>query len=892
MASLARLGKDWYVPTEFKPQSDRNTILPLERYNHREAEPRWQAYWTDRKTFEASEDPSRPKYYVLEMFPYPSGRIHMGHVRNYTMGDVIARFKRACGYSVLHPMGWDAFGMPAENAAIERGVHPKGWTYDNIAAMRQQLKQMGLAIDWSREFATCDPEYYQHEQAMFLDFMSAGLVERKSSKVNWDPVDNTVLANEQVIDGRGWRSGALVEQRELSQWFLKISSMSDDLLKGLDTLENWPDKVRLMQRNWIGRSEGLLIRWQLQAGTAPAGIDELEIYTTRPDTLFGASFMAVAADHPLAKAASQTNPELAAFCEECRRMGTSVAAIETAAKKGFDTGIRAAHPLDETWELPVYVANFILMDYGTGAIFGSAGHDQRDLEFALKYGLPVLPVVAPVDAAERKAALDQIAGGKIYDGDGVVINSRFLDGMTPAAAFDEVASRLGQKQLAGKSVAARKVNFRLRDWGVSRQRYWGCPIPVIHCGSCGIVPVAKADLPVKLPDDVTFDKPGNPLSHHPTWKHVACPKCNGKAERETDTFDTFIDSSWYYARFASPHSNHPVDEKAGRYWLPVDQYIGGVEHAILHLLYSRFYARAMEQTGHFNIAEPFASLFTQGMVIHETFRNLEGEWVLPVDAVKRDGTWVHVETGEPLTVGGIEKMSKSKRNVIDPDAIIEAYGADTARWFMLSDTPPERDIEWTTNGAEGAWRFTQRIWRLVNEAAQRKAGEGQHGLEGINLRQITHRSLVAVTEDLSHLRFNRAIARIYELANALGHALQAPSQPSSDAAITEAAAILTLMSAPMMPHLAEECWQVLGNTIAVVDTPWPKADPELVVENNVTMAIQINGKRRGELTVPKGLTREQLEPIVMALEIVKRALDGLPVKKFIVVPDRIVNIVV
>ncbi len=855
--------------------------MSIERYNHRETEPRWQKFWTDHKSFEATETEAKPKYYVLEMFPYPSGRIHMGHVRNYAMGDVIARFKRACGYSVLHPMGWDAFGMPAENAAIERGIHPRGWTYENIATMRNQLKSMGLAIDWSRELATCDPDYYRHEQAMFIDFLAGGLVERKSSKVNWDPVDQTVLANEQVIDGRGWRSGALVEQRELSQWFLKISDYSEELLKALDGLITWPEKVRLMQRNWIGKSEGLLLRWQLQGDRAPKDHTELEIYTTRPDTLFGASFMAVAPDHPLAKAVSKTNPGLHDFCEECRRMGTSVTAIETAEKKGFDTGIRAIHPFDSTWEVPVYVANFVLMDYGTGAIFGSPGHDQRDLDFARKYGLPVTPVVAPIDPEERKAALDNIAKGKIYEGTGEMINSRFLDGMTPDAAFKDVVGRLEKQMLAGLPVGKRKVNFRLRDWGVSRQRYWGCPIPVIHCKSCGIVPVPKENLPVRLPEDVTFDKPGNPLAHHPTWKHVKCPTCGNKAERETDTFDTFVDSSWYYARFCSPHADTSVDEKAARYWLPVDQYIGGIEHAILHLLYSRFYARAMLATKHPNVAEPFTSLFTQGMVIHQTYRTDAGEWVLPTDVAETNGHWKRISTGENITAGGIEKMSKSKRNVIDPDAIIEAYGADTARWFMLSDTPPERDIEWTSAGAEGAWRFTQRVWRLTNEAAQRKQQAGDFGPSALELRQIAHRSLAAVTDDLTHLRFNRAIARIYELSNALGSALQGPADAAVNAAIVEAAEILTLMSAPMMPHLSEECWKVLNHKSAVVDTPWPKADPALVVDNMVTMAVQVNGKRRDEVSVAKGSGREQLEPLVLALDSILKALDGKPRRRLL-----------
>ncbi|MFO1032726.1 MAG: leucine--tRNA ligase [Hyphomicrobiales bacterium] len=861
----------------------------VERYNHRTAEPKWQAHWTERKCFEAKEEPGRPKYYVLEMFPYPSGRIHMGHVRNYTMGDVIARFRRAMGYNVLHPMGWDAFGMPAENAAIERKVHPKSWTYENIATMRKQLKSMGLSLDWSREIATCDPDYYRHEQAMFVDFMAKGLVERKSAKVNWDPVDHTVLANEQVIDGRGWRSGALVEQKELSQWFLKITAFAEDLLVSLDRLGNWPDKVRLMQRNWIGRSEGLSLRWELEG--APAGHDELEIYTTRPDTLFGASFMAISADHPLAKALAEKDAEIAAFCEECRRIGTSVAAIETAEKLGMATGIVAKHPLQVGRTVPVYIANFVLMDYGTGAIFGCPAHDQRDLDFARKYALPVTQVVAPADEASRAAATAQILSGKAFDGDGVMINSGFLDGLSPAVAFDKVASLLEQQSRKGKPVAARKVNFRLRDWGVSRQRYWGCPIPVIHCPSCGIVPVPKADLPVRLPEDVTFDKPGNPLAHHPTWKHVKCPTCGGKAERETDTFDTFIDSSWYYARFCSPHATVPVDGKAAAYWMGVDQYIGGIEHAILHLLYSRFFSRAMQATGHLNMDEPFSALFTQGMVVHETFKDAAGDWVLPSDAVRDERGWHHVKTGAPLTTGGIEKMSKSKKNVVDPDTIIEAYGADTARWFMLSDTPPERDIEWTDAGANGAWKFTQRLWRIVNEASGLTGDTGSEG-PALALRQAIHRCIAAVTDDLSNLRFNRAISRIYELSNTLGAALQREGRtPTEDAAIREGAEAMVLLFAPMMPHLAEECWQVLGHAEAVVDTPWPKADAALVAVDEVTMAIQVNGKRRDEIKVAKGAGKAELEALVLALPAVVRALDGKPVSKFIVVPDRIVNIV-
>ena len=859
--------------------------MSTERYNHREAEPKWQKHWAEAKSFEAKEDTSRPKYYVLEMFPYPSGRIHMGHVRNYTMGDVIARFRRACGYNVLHPMGWDAFGMPAENAAIERGVHPKGWTYENIATMRGQLKNMGLSLDWSREFATCDPSYYMHEQAMFIDFMKAGLVERRTSQVNWDPVDQTVLANEQVIDGKGWRSGAMVEKRELAQWFLKISDYAQDLLSALDGLKDWPEKVRLMQKNWIGRSEGLRFTFDLVDGAGKPVESGLTVYTTRADTLFGASFCAVSADHPLAKRQSETDAKLSAFRKEVAALGTSEETIERAEKKGYPLGLYAVHPFDKTRKIPVYAANFVLMGYGEGAIFGCPAHDQRDWDFAIKYHLPILPVVGP----KSGDGVDVSKGPYLEkDGDEArLINSDFLDGLNVDDAKVEVAKRM--ELLNG---ARRVVNFRLRDWGVSRQRYWGCPIPVVHCKACGIVPVPKEQLPVVLPEDATFDKPGNPLLHHPTWRHVTCPKCGAKAERETDTFDTFIDSSWYYARFTSPHSSQPVDQDASKYWLPVDQYIGGVEHAILHLLYSRFYARAMEKIGQLTIAEPFKSLFTQGMVIHETFRTEKGEWVLPVEAIQMEGLWVHDKSGEPLILGGVEKMSKSKKNVVDPDTIIAAYGADTARWFMLSDTPPERDIEWTEAGAESSWRFTQKIWRLVNEVAILPKAKLSDDAAGLELRRVSHRVVAAVTDDLQNLRFNRAIARVYELSNAIAAALVMTSKTGAlNAALLEAVEFLVLLSAPMMPHLAEESWQLLGHSDAVVDVAWPKASPELLVESEVTIAVQVNGKRRDEIKVAKGIASEELEVQVLGLENIVRAMEGKPAKKVIIVPDRIVNIV-
>ncbi|WP_269932000.1 leucine--tRNA ligase [Aminobacter sp. HY435] len=871
--------------------------MATERYNPRASEPKWQKAWAEAKLFETENDDPRPKYYVLEMFPYPSGRIHMGHVRNYTMGDVVARYRRALGCNVLHPMGWDAFGMPAENAAMQNKVHPKEWTYQNIATMRTQLKSMGLSLDWSREFATCDVDYYHRQQMLFIDFVEKGLVTRKSSKVNWDPEDMTVLANEQVIDGRGWRSGALVEQRELTQWFFKITDFAQDLSDALDGLDEWPEKVKLMQRNWIGRSEGLLIRWPLAAGTAPSGDSELEIYTTRPDTIFGASFMAISADHPLAKKAAENKPELAAFMEDVRRMGTSVAALETAEKKGMDTGIRVVHPFDPSWTLPVYVANFVLMDYGTGAIFGCPSGDQRDLDFANKYGLPVVPVVMPEGG---DAATFQVTEEAFTD-DGVMINSRFLDGMKPKDAFNDVANRLEQISIGNRPMGERKVQFRLRDWGISRQRYWGCPIPMIHCDDCGVVAVRKADLPVRLPDDVEFDRPGNPLDRHPTWRHVNCPKCGKAARRETDTMDTFVDSSWYFARFTAPWENEPTDPKAANEWLPVDQYIGGIEHAILHLLYSRFFTRAMREAGHLNIAEPFKGLFTQGMVVHETYKGPNG-WVTPVEIKIEDVDGKRraslLSDGTPIEIGSIEKMSKSKKNVVDPDDIIASYGADTARWFMLSDSPPERDVIWTEAGVEGAHRFVQRVWRLISESADLLAKaepKAAHDGDAAAVSKAAHKALKAVGEDIGKLAFNKAVARIYELSNTLQAPLAdaAAGKASADmvSALREAVDILIVMIAPMMPHLAEECWVAISGQGMVADRPWPKFDPALIVDNEITYPVQINGKKRADLTIARDADQLTVEKAALALEAVQKALDGKSPRKVIVVPQRIVNVV-
>jgi leucyl-tRNA synthetase len=846
----------------------------MARYNAKQSETRWQEVWAEKNAFAAPNDSARPKCYVLEMFPYPSGRIHMGHVRNYTMGDVLARFRRAQGFNVLHPMGWDAFGLPAENAAREQGVDPRAWTYANIDAMRGQLKAMGLAIDWSREFATCDPAYYAQQQKLFIAFYRAGLVYRAEADVNWDPVDGTVLANEQVIDGRGWRSGAPVERKKLAQWFFRITDFSDELLVALDHLGRWPEKVRLMQKNWIGRSEGLRFAFAFSNGEA------VDVFSTRPDTLFGASFLALSPDHPMTERLSASDPGLAQFVAECGRLGTAEEMIQTAEKLGYDTRITAAHPFDSEWQLPVYVANFVLMGYGTGAIFGCPAHDQRDLEFARKYALPVRPVVIPEGIASDEFSI----GEEAYTGPGRIANSRFLDGLDVDAAKAEVAQRL---ERAGKGRAT--IQYRLRDWLVSRQRYWGCPIPMLYCDHCGVLPVPEDELPVLLPGDVRFDSPGNPLDHHPTWKVANCPRCGAGARRESDTLDTFVDSSWYFARFCNTKAPHPVDSQATRYWLPVDQYIGGIEHAILHLLYSRFFTRALKRLGQVEINEPFAGLFTQGMVCHETYRDESG-WLSPEQVEKSDGAARRRDTGAPVEIGPSEKMSKSKKNVVAPEAIIDIYGADTIRWFMLSDTPPERDIEWTEAGAEGCWRFVQRVYRLVSETK----GLSQPGAPipavidapALQLRQASHRAIVCVTEDLEALRFNRAVARVYELANAISAATEVDG-----AVLREALETMTRLIAPMMPHLAESCWNALGHDTLVIDQPWPIADPILVRSDTITIAVQVDGKRRGEITIERESEDESVKAAALQVEAVARALAGKHPRRIIVVPQRIVNIV-
>ena len=851
----------------------------MSRYNFRESEAKWQQRWRERGTFASRHDPARPKYYVLEMFPYPSGKLHVGHVRNYTMGDLVARYRRAQGYNVLHPMGWDAFGLPAENAAIAEGIHPAVWTAENIATMRGQLQRMGFAYDWAREIATCHPEYYRHEQKMFLDFLANGLAYRRESWVNWDPVENTVLANEQVIEGRGWRSGAVVEKRLLAQWSLRITRYSDELLGALAGLDRWPERVRLMQEHWIGRSEGARVKWPVADSS-----ETIEVFTTRPDTLFGASFLALSPHHPFAERLAAGDPALAAFIAECDRIGTSEEAIETAEKQGYDTGIAAVHPLDPSRRVPIYVANFVLMEYGTGAIFGCPAHDQRDLDFARKYALPVIPVVLPPGADAASFAVDGIA----YVDDGTIINSGFIDGLS----VDDAKRAVGER-LEGLRLGERTVAYRLRDWGVSRQRYWGCPIPVIHCPACGIVPVPEAELPVELPRDVDFSEPGNPLDRHPSWKHVACPACGKPATRETDTFDTFFESSWYFLRFCSARAAVAFERDAAEYWMPVDQYIGGVEHAVLHLLYSRFFMRALKECGYIDIEEPFAGLFTQGMVCHQTYQNAEGEWLFP-DEVSSDAAGrLSDADGRPVVAGRLEKMSKSKKNVVGLEAIVETYGADTARLYLLSDSPPERDLEWTDTGIEGAWRYVNRLWRMVSEPPVALPPPGTPVPDRLPppllaVRRAIHKTIAAVTEDIDRFRFNRAVARIRELTNALD---TLAGDGSAGAVFREGIETAVRLLGPMMPHLAEEMWRHLGHDEMLADVPWPGADAELARDEQVTIAVQVNGKLRATLDLPRDAAAREVEEAALALPQVTRLLDGKAPRKVVVVPNRIVSVV-
>ena len=855
----------------------------MSRYSPAEIEAKWQEAWEKLEVFQARRSDDKPKYYVLEMFPYPSGRIHIGHVRNYTMGDVIARYKLSNGFNVLHPMGFDAFGMPAENAAMASGGHPKDWTYSNIDTMVSQMKPLGFGLDWSRMFATCDPEYYGQQQALFIDFLEKGLVYRKNAVVNWDPVDMTVLANEQVIDGKGWRSGAEVERRELTQWFFKISDMAGELLDALDGLDDWPAKVKLMQANWIGRSRGL--QFAFSTIDAPEGFDRIEVYTTRPDTLMGASFVGISPDHPLAKTLERNNPEVAEFCAMARKGGTTEEALEKAEKLGFDTGIRVRHPFDTAWEMPVYIANFILMDYGTGAIFGCPGHDQRDHDFCVKYDLPIIDTFLPLDGEwdiQKEpyvpAKTEKVRFTRLVAGEEVQTGNEAIDATIDFCEANGV----------GHGV----TKYRLRDWGLSRQRYWGCPIPVVHCEDCGVVPEKKENLPVQLPYDeggkpIDFSIPGNPLDRHPTWRDCACPSCGKPAKRETDTMDTFVDSSWYFARFTAPRAKTPTDMAEAEYWMNVDQYIGGIEHAILHLLYSRFFARAMNICGHLpeKSAEPFNALFTQGMVTHAIYKTTDANgrpvYHYPEDVELRDGKGF-LQDGSEVEIIPSAKMSKSKNNVVDPVQIIGQYGADTARWFVLSDSPPERDVEWTAAGAEAASKHLARVYRIASEIA---GSTDASSAEDEALLREMHKTIHDVTMGVESFGFNASIAKLYAFTNTL-----ARSKAGSDARKQAARTLAQLMS-PMTPHLSEEIWAMLGGEGLIANAPWPKADPAMLVEDTVTLPVQVNGKRRGEITVAKDLPASEVEKIALSVDGVQRALDGAAPKKVIVVPGRIVNVV-
>ncbi len=853
-------------------------------YDFENIEHKWQNIWDENKTFQAEQDSDREKYYVLEMFPYPSGKIHVGHLRNYTLGDVVARVKKMQGYNVLHPTGWDAFGLPAENAAIASNSQPSDWTYQNIAQMKKQLQQMGLSYDWSREIATCDEDYYGAEQKFFLDFLNAGLVYRKETWVNWDPIDMTVLANEQVVDGKGWRSGADVERKKLTQWFLKITEFADELLADLDTLTDWPHRVTLMQEKWIGRSEGATIFFDIVGRDDP-----LEVYTTRPDTIFGASFCGISPHHPLAIEMAKNNPKLDDFIKECDKLGTSEEAIETAEKKGVDTGLRIAHPFIEGKELPLYVANFILMDYGTGAIFACPAHDQRDLDFARKYGLEVIPVIQPLEGELDAETLSEYTTGlgksvfnlkSAYTGEGTLINSEFLNGKTI-----QEAKKIAIEALVKKDIGERKINYRLRDWGVSRQRYWGCPIPIIHCESCGVVPVPDADLPVALPKNVNFEKAGNPLEHHPKWKNVKCPACGIDAVRETDTLDTFFESSWYFAKFCTPKTEVGIDKTAAKQWLPVDTYIGGIEHAVLHLLYSRFFTRALKKCGYVDVKEPFKRLLAQGMVCLETYKDAQGKYVFPEEVVKEDGKFVHIQTGEEVTIGRSEKMSKSKKNVVNPIDIIEKYGADTARLFMVSDTPAERDMEWSDGGVEGAYRYLKRIWNLVepftSDPHPNPIPKREMELPDRKLKSLIHKTIAGVTQDLDELKYNTAVAKIRELSNALAN------NPDK-----EGIEVLLKLLNPVVPHITEELWHKMGHETLLAEEAFPVADKALLEDDTATIAVQVNGKLRATIEIAKGLPKDEVEAMALKQENVQKFTEGKEIRKVIVVPNKIVNIVV
>ncbi len=847
-------------------------------YPFKDVEPKWQQTWRKQKSYLTPEraNSTKPKSYVLEMFPYPSGKLHMGHVRNYAIGDAIARFMRLNGCDVLHPMGWDAFGLPAENAAIQMKVSPEIWTLENIEDMKKQFEFLGLSFDWDRELATCLPNYYGHEQKMFLDFYRKGIAYRKESWVNWDPIDHCVLANEQVINGLGWRSGAIVEKRKLRQWSLKITDYAQELLDDLDTLrEGWPEKVLKMQENWIGRSQGALIDFEIEDYTS-----KLSVYTTRPETLFGAAFCAIAPVHPIAEELAKTNPEIAHFIEECQRTPTTEEAISTAEKKGIQTGLHIKHPFIEGRTLPLFIANFVLMDYGTGAIFACPAHDERDYDFAKKYNLPIIPVIHPTAGDYPSDAA--------YSGPGNVINSDFLSGLDVPTARARAIERL-QEQGLGQG----QTTFRLRDWCVSRQRYWGCPIPMIHCPTCGVVPVPDNELPVTLPKDVEFDLMGNPLDHHPTWKHVNCPKCGQAAERETDTLDTFFESSWYFLRFCDPKSPSPLNKEAVDQWMPVDWYIGGIEHAVLHLLYARFFTKALRDCGYHSISEPFKNLMTQGMVCHQSFKDTNGQWLFPHEVNKvNETTYVTLKDGSPVTMGRSEKMSKSKKNVVDPKEMVDTFGVDAVRLFVLSDNPPEKDFDWSEEGIEGCWRYLNKMWRILETAEPLKDRPGTDDVS-LKFRRLTHQSINKITQAFEKNGFNKAIAFARELTRDIEDALTVGG--ISGSALYEAIQVLLVGMCPIIPHITSDMWGRFKATDApdyIIDATWPVADAVLTAQDEITIVVQVNGKLRGNILVPLGTQESILIETALTLPAVQREIADKGIRRTIVVPNRIVNLVV
>ena len=860
----------------------------VERFNPKTVDLKWQNVWDKEKYFFAKVDHNKEKFYILEMFPYPSGKIHMGHVRNYTLGDVVARFKRAQNYNVLHPMGWDAFGLPAENAAIENNTSPAKWTYKNIEEMKRQLKLMGLSIDWSREITTCSKLYYKHQQQIFKNLYDKGLVYKKKSLVNWDPIENSVLANEQVIDGKGWRSGAEIERKTLSQWFFKITSFADSLIDGLKKLPRWPEKVKSMQENWIGKSIGCEMNLTMSDEKYNIIDELLNIYTTRPDTIFGATFCAISPGHPLANKLAKTNKEVKNFIKKHQSQNLTEESLSKAEKEGLKINYFIKHPLIKNKFLPLYIANFVLMDYGSGAIYGCPAHDQRDLDFANKYDIEVIPVIRPKNLRDDKFLITSDA----YNGDGEIINSEFLNGLTISEAQKKVTNILIEKGIGSK-----KINFRLRDWGISRQRYWGCPIPIIYREDGEVICLSNEHLPIELPEDVELSTSGNPLENHPTWKYTTCPFTGMKAIRETDTLDTFVDSAWYFMRFCSSNNtDQPFEKSDIDYWMPVDQYVGGVEHAILHLLYSRFFTKALKQSKIIDFDEPFDGLFTQGMVCHETYKSKSGEWIFPEDVVEKNGLLIKASTGEKVTKGPVESMSKSKKNVVDPENIIKEYGADTARWFMLSDSPPERDINWSISGINGAWRFTQKFWRVVNDC------KDIFNVDLINkpkiiddftneFRKQVHKHLKSITDSINSFQMNVAVAKIHELTNLISNF--SPNNFEGEWSKKEALVILLRVTEPMMPHIVEECWYLIGNKNSIIETEWPNYDESLILDNEVKIIIQINGKKRGELNLPINASEFDVFNKASELSNVKKILNiNNKIKKQIYVPNKILNIVV